>query len=220
MDAVLFDMDGVIVDTENHWIAAAYDVLAEALAEPLEEIPLDPEEFAGMDAYEEHEYLRGMDGVTVQIDEDTYFDLYADRAEDIYLERAELMDGFRDLLTFLDAQDCKIGVVSGSYWVDLVLDRFDIADRFDVAIGADDHDMPGKPAPDVYLHAARELDVDPAACLVVEDSDIGVQAAHKAGMTVIGYGDSTGQDLDIADAVVATPHGLFEEIAARVARDR
>lgn len=219
MDAVLFDNDGVIVDTEDFWIEYGREILEEALAEDFEAHDIDPADFAGVGVYDEHAALEEREGVTVEVSGDEYFDLYERYAAEIYLDRARLMEGFRDLVRRLHEHDVKCGVVSGSWWVHLVLDRFDLGDAFDVVVGAGEVDEAGlrsKPEPDPYELAAERLGVDPSDCLAVEDSTNGIEAANRAGMEVIGYGDSSGQDLSGADEMAHGPDELMELIFLRV----
>lgn len=219
MEAVLFDNDGVIVDTEDFWIEYGREILEEALEEDFEEHDLDPADFAGVGVYDEHAALEEHGGVTVRVADDEYYDLYERYAAEIYLDRARLMDGFHDLVRRIHEHDVKCGVVSGSWWVHLVLDRFDLEDEFDVVVGAGEVDEAGlrsKPAPDPYELAAERLGVDPERCLAVEDSTNGIEAAKRAGMDVIGFGDSSGQDLSGADAVAHGPDELMELIFLRV----
>ena len=70
--------------------------------------------------------------------------------------------------------------------IDAVLRRLELADLFAVTVSSEEVAR-GKPAPDVYLEAARRLGVDPARCVAIEDSASGIRAAHAAGMRVIAY---------------------------------
>ena len=79
-------------------------------------------------------------------------------------------------------------------------------------------DAPGKPQPHVYVHAASELGVAPADCVVVEDSRNGVLAGSRAGATVIGYraAHNRGQDLSAADVVVEGTGPLWAQVRGRL----
>jgi beta-phosphoglucomutase-like phosphatase (HAD superfamily) len=85
--------------------------------------------------------------------------------------------------------------------------------------GDDDIDADSKPAPDVFEHAAREVGVDPANCIAVEDSKNGVKSAKAAGMTAVGYRTETNaeMDLDEADAVADGAEELRDELLTRTA---
>jgi HAD superfamily hydrolase (TIGR01509 family) len=78
-----------------------------------------------------------------------------------------------------------MAVASGGMREDVhtVLERLGLSDAFTVVLTADDDDIPHKPSPQIFLEAARRLDVEPAACQVFEDGDYGLEAARRAGMT-------------------------------------
>ena len=84
-------------------------------------------------------------------------------------------------------------------------------------MSAADIDGDGKPAPDVYEHAARLLGCEPADCLVVEDSKNGVEAGKRAGMTVVAYRTEPNADTDLsaADVVAEGPEELQAELRRR-----
>ena len=123
----------------------------------------------------------------------------------ITLETVALMPGVENLLTELQATDYPLAIATASdrKWVTRWLTRFNLQPYFQVVATKDDV-INNKPAPDVYLHAATQLGVDPQRCLVFEDSLAGLQAAKAAGMTVIAIPSHVTQSLDFsqADAVV------------------
>ena len=84
------------------------------------------------------------------------------------------------------AADWPLGLASSSnrHVIDLVLELAKIADDFQVTVSSEEVGA-GKPAPDVYLEVARRLQVDPPACVAIEDSTNGIRSAHAAGMAVI-----------------------------------
>ncbi|MDX1674525.1 MAG: HAD family hydrolase, partial [Longimicrobiales bacterium] len=84
--------------------------------------------------------------------------------------------------------------------VDLVLDRLGLRDRIDAVVGSEDVAQ-GKPAPDVFLQAADRVGSAPSRCVVVEDAEVGIEAARRAGMPCIGIGVA-------ADVTVASPAEL------------
>ena len=103
------------------------------------------------------------------------------------MDRSHLLPGVGDLLAELRQRGVKTAVASASRNVDLVLDRLGIADAIDVVTTVYKVDRP-KPAPDVFLHAARLLNLEPQQCVVIEDARSGVEAAIAAGMPVVGLG--------------------------------
>lgn len=206
--AVLFDMDGVIVDSERYWHEEEQTILARAV--PGADVALD--EITGMNVLDQYDYLEETYGVAVS--KEDYFNLYDSRADRIYGDRVTLMDSFHEMLEEARERDVKTAVVSSSFrrWIRLVMDRFDLHDCFDAVVSAEDIDGPSKPDPHIYRHAAAELGVAPERCVVVEDSRNGVKAANAADMYCIGF--DSGADIAEADAVAATPSELRERLDA------
>jgi HAD superfamily hydrolase (TIGR01509 family) len=211
--AVLFDMDGVIVDSEEYWLAFEDEELfPETLAEPYP----DNDEITGMNYREIYDYLD--DGYETTVDREAFVGRYEAAAEGIYGEDVSLLPGFRELTADLRDRGLRVGIVSSSPpdWIDTVIDRFDLG-PFDAVASADAIDGPGKPEPDVYERAAAELSLDPADCVVVEDSANGSLSAGRAGAYVIGYRTATNADADLpaADRVVDGPAALRTALLGR-----
>ena len=211
MDAVLFDMDGVLVDSERFWHAFEDEWV---FAEATEGTPAR-DEITGRNYREIYDYLDETYGTTVSKEE--FVDRYDEHAMDVvYGDGVSLMDGAETL--FDDLRDgCKVAIVSSApqAWISVVRERFDL-DPLDLVLSADDIDEAGKPEPYIYEHAAAELGVSPESCVVVEDSYNGVQAASRAGTYVIGYRtpENQGVDHSAADEVVEGP----EELRAALSR--
>jgi len=213
-DAVLFDMDGVLVDSERHWVPAEREeILPAAVAGD----PPAVGEITGMNYREIYDYVAEHYDAT--LDREAFLELYEETARKIYGEQVSLLPGLPDLLDDLATAGVQTAVVSSSPhdWIDRVLDRFDLDDRFDAVVSAEDLDAPGKPAPRIYEHAAGRLGVDPAESLAVEDSEHGVASAVAAGATVVGYRSGADDDLNLsgADVVVENPETLVRTIRDR-----
>ena len=213
MQAVLFDMDGVIVDSERFWVEIEEtEIFPAALASTT----VSPSETTGMNYREIYDYLEARHEMAVE--KDGFVQLFDEAAEELYGDRVALMDGLPELLSTLHERRLKLAVVSSSPpdWIGTVLDRFEIRDAFDRIISADELTVAGKPEPDVFLHAAAELGVDPEECIIVEDSTHGVQAGKAAGAYVIGYQNQSDgeQDIAAADEVAETPQELRERLLA------
>jgi len=201
MDAVLFDMDGVIVDTEEFWRARETEViLPAAVAEG------DPtqDEIRGINYRETYDYLA--DNYEMALSREEFLDLYESAAVDLY-ESADLMPGFRTLLADLRDRGVRVAIVSSSprTWIDRVVERFDL--DVDAVLSTEDVDGPGKPAPGVYAAAAAAVGADPADCVAVEDSPNGVRAATRAGITTVAYGGDP-EAVRLADRAAADPEAL------------
>lgn len=207
MDAVCFDMDGVIVDSERHWIPLETErILPRAV--PSGEVHAS--EITGMNVTHLYAYLSEQYGTAIS--EKEFLGLYDEVAEELYTERVTLMDGFEEFLRTLRGRGIRVALVSSSphRWIEIVLDQFGLRSAFDAIVSAEDIDGDGKPAPDVYRYAASELGVPPDRCVAVEDSAHGVKAAIGAGMVCVGYRTdiNDNQELSEATAVVEGPDAL------------
>lgn len=208
VDAAIFDMDGVIVDSERYWVQEQRTILATAVPDA----DVAPGDLRGMNVMDQYDYLA--DRFDVAVSKEEYFDLYDEKAAAVYTDKAALMEGFTDLLATIRDRGVKTAIASSSFrhWIRLMLDRFDLAEHFEVVVSAEDIDGRSKPAPDIYLHAAHELGVAPERCVVVEDSGHGIEAANAAAMYCIGYNVDEEQDLSHADVVVAGPAALRDAL--------
>jgi HAD superfamily hydrolase (TIGR01509 family) len=193
MAAVLFDMDGVLVDSERYWVEREREaILPATVAESV-----DPAEITGMNVADLYDYLDAE--YDTLVGKDAFVAEYDEHATEIYRDQVSLLTGFETTVGLLRDRAVAVGLVSSSpvRWIDMVRDRFLLRDVFDVVVSAD-HVEHGKPAPDVYLEAASLLDCAPEECLAVEDSAHGLRAADRAGMRTIGY---TGSDDDPPEAL-------------------
>jgi HAD superfamily hydrolase (TIGR01509 family) len=181
LELVIFDCDGVLVDSERIAVRVDTELLAE-LGWPLSEQEVI-ERFMGRTT---EDMLRAIEA---QIDNlEPGWDVEFDRR---YMEalEAELepVDGVVEALDAIAAPTCVAS--SGTHEkLRFTLGHTGLYERFAGRIFSAEDVARGKPAPDLFLHAARTLGADPAACAVVEDSRYGVQAARAAGMRVLAYG--------------------------------
>ena len=200
LDAVIFDLDGVLTDTAAaHY--RAWKHLADSLAIPFDEAA--------------NEALKGVDrmGSLARIlgDRDGFDALrradlaarknawYQDEIADY--SPADLFPGARAAIEACRAAGCGVGLASASRNAPFLLERLGIAALFDTVVDPATLDH-GKPAPDIFLAAARALGVPPAACLGIEDAPAGIVAIHTAGMSALGIG--TAGALPDADRVIAS----------------
>ncbi len=120
-------------------------------------------------------------------------------------EKVDAIKGVIDLLSLIKKENIKIGVASSSpkEVIELVINKLGISNYFRAIVSGEDFEK-GKPAPDIFLEAARLLDTKPLNCVVIEDSEKGVKAAKAAGMECVGFQNyNTGdQDLNKADLIV------------------
>lgn len=200
--AVLFDFDGIIVDTE--W--AIYETWHETFRAHGHPLPLEVyNQCIGTDfaTWSPKTHLEELTGTTLdwhQID-----DGRQERIERT-LAGSPAMPGIPEALAACRAAELTTAVVSSSshQWVDGWLDRIGLADSFATTVCRDDAPRI-KPAPDLYLEAARRLDLPPAVCLVVEDSLNGLKAARAAGMPTVAIPNRVTAccDFSLADHVLA-----------------
>jgi HAD superfamily hydrolase (TIGR01509 family) len=178
--AVVFDLDGVLLDSEQVWNEAKEELVRERGGRWRDEAP---ERMMGMSSTEWSTYLR--DELGVDLGPDEISDAVVARLEQIYRERLPLLDGAVEAVERL-AERWPLGLASSSNReiIDLALELSGLARRFEVTLSSEEVAR-GKPAPDVYLEVARRLAADPTACAAIEDSANGIKAARAAGMAVI-----------------------------------
>lgn len=180
LEALIFDFDGLLIDTERVEADAIIEVVAE-WGHPLSYADFG-HLFGSVDAHQEWEELLA---ATCQR---SFAELEARLGPHITAIKDELplLPGVRELLDAAHARGLRVGLGTGNVMETLErrLGRHGVFDRFD-AIVTRPEVTNGKPAPDIYLEVARRLEVDPEACLVLEDSAIGCEAALAAGMRVV-----------------------------------
>jgi HAD superfamily hydrolase (TIGR01509 family) len=178
--AVIFDMDGVLVDSEAVWDDVRKRFVEENGGRWHDDAQRD---MMGMSSNEWSQYVR--DRLGVDMDPEEISTAVADRVADVYRERLPLLPGSVESVRSL-GREWPLAVASSSnrHVIDLVLDLAGIADAFKATVSSEEVGA-GKPAPDVYLEAAKGLGVEPPACAAIEDSSNGIRSAHAAGMSVI-----------------------------------
>ena len=178
--AVLWDMDGTLVDTEPYWIAAEY-----ALAEKYGGRWTDEQALSliGNDLIESGRYIREHMGIDVEPS------VIVEELLDEVIARVEQAVPWRpgavSLLADLQSAGVPCALVTMSYrrFVAPILAALPTGSFTAVVTG--DAVLQGKPHPEPYLRAARQLGVDPARCLAIEDSNTGARSAEAAGCTVL-----------------------------------
>ena len=202
MQAVIFDMDGVLIDSEPLWKIAEVEAFHKV---GLDLTHTDCEETVGLriDQVVEMWYERvGWKEKTVKEVEKDIVDILIREIR----SQGKALPGVKDTLEQVKAKGLKIGLATSSYEriIEVVVDHLNIADYFHVTHSAE-HEKYGKPHPDVFLHCAEQLGVDPTKCLVIEDSFNGLIAAKAARMKVIAVPEKSHQKdvrLNIADQVL------------------
>ncbi|MFB6150553.1 MAG: HAD family hydrolase [Haloarculaceae archaeon] len=211
MDAVCFDMDGVLVDSEDYWVPYEREGLLPMVGLP----DLDIDELTGRNYRDIYDYL--VEEYDVETEREAVLDWFDETAERIYGEDAALLPGAQELVDDLRDRGVAVAVVSSSphHWIDIVVERFDL--DVDAVVSAEDVDGPGKPHPAVFEYAAAELGADPGETVAIEDSLHGIESANRAGMYVVGFKHGDDQnDRSDADYVASSPDDLRDHLLARV----
>ena len=179
--AVIFDLDGVIVDSEIWWHEAR---AAWAAERGLRWTESDTRAVMGANSAGWARIMRERLGLA-QADEPAILEAIVERVTDRYRTGAPVIDGAVDAVRRIAAR-WPVAVASSAHRrvIDAALEATGLQDLIAVVVSSDEV-AHGKPAPDVYLEAARRLGVEPATCLVVEDSINGLRAGIAAGMTAV-----------------------------------
>jgi HAD superfamily hydrolase (TIGR01509 family) len=180
-DLVIFDCDGVLVDSERISVRIDVEVLAE-LGWPLSEAEVI-ERFVGRSQEHMVGEIEAALGRRLSADREDPFDA---RYREAFEAELAPVDGVVDALDAIAAPTC-VASSSGHERLRHSLGLTGLLDRFDGRIFSAEDVRNGKPAPDLFLHAAAALSADPARCAVIEDSRYGVEAARAAGMRAFGY---------------------------------
>lgn len=196
--AVVFDMDGVIVDSELQWQLASFDFFKRRVPLWRDE---DNHRIVGLGVEDLYHFL--VREYSLSAGKHEFLKECHDLAQLVYTERCTLAQGFRELVAALRVRGLKVGLASSSprAWIDFVLGRFGLT--FDALACADD--VPSgktKPEPDIYRLCLARLGIEPAEAVAVEDSRFGVTAAKAAGLRCVALrnGANDAQDLSLADA--------------------
>ena len=206
-DAIVFDLDGVVVDSEQVWDEVRRALTADRGGRWTDEAT---RAMQGMSTPEWSAYLAGQLGATGTAEELAMAVVAA--MADRYRAAVPLLPGAVDAITTL-AQHWPLAVASSSppSLIRAVVDAAGVGDYFRALVSSEEVQR-GKPAPDVYLAAAERLGVPPARCVAIEDSANGLRSAAAAGMTVVAVPNPhyppPAEALALAAATVPTPADL------------
>jgi HAD superfamily hydrolase (TIGR01509 family) len=211
VEAVVFDLDGVIVDSEHVWDEVREELARERGGRWHDRAQTD---MMGMSSPEWSRYMHDVIGLTespAEIDQEV-----VRRMLDRYAERLPLIDGAVDAVARL-AGSFPLGLASSSNRsvIDAVLDGSGLAPLFAATVSSEEVAR-GKPAPDVFLEAARRLYVAAGHCAAIEDSGNGIRAAHAAGMRVLAIPNVRYPPPDDALALADVVLGSIDELVPDV----
>lgn len=202
--AVIFDFDGIIIDSEPLWIEAEIRV------------------FKSVGVYLDPKLCRQTTGLTTEDTIQHWYDVHKwnnktkselykeimDTMHDLIIERVDLKAGFLDVLRMITDRNLPVAVASASPLglIAVALEKFHLTDYFKV-INCGDNEEVGKPHPALYLGAARRLGIEPGHCLAFEDSFNGAISAKAARMKLVAVPDNhdfAGTRFDFADLKIAS----------------
>ncbi len=210
VEAVIFDMDGTLVDSMTVW----HEIDIEYVESKGFEFPSDlPETIDGMSFLEKAQYIKKRFNLDDSVE--TIMEDWRSRIRYLYRNEIPMKEGANKLLDYLFDRGLKMGIASSnsSSLVNLVVETQNL-DRYISEVVTAGEVGKGKPSPDVYLEAARRLGVDPSKCLVFEDVPNGIKAGKSAGMRVCAiYDDFTADSdelkRDLADYYIKDFNDLF-----------
>lgn len=184
--AVIFDLDGTLVDSMWIWEQIDKDFLKERGHELPEDLQKDIE---GSSFSETAHYFKTRFNLVEDVE--TIKNIWIEMSKTFYADQIKLKKGIQELLDLLKEKGIKMGIATSNSrtLAEEVLRRNNIEDYFEVLVTSCDVKK-GKPEPDVFLKAAEMMDVLPENCLVFEDTHAGVLAGKSAGMDVIAIYDA------------------------------
>ncbi|GET25557.1 hexitol phosphatase HxpB [Prolixibacter sp. NT017] len=201
IEAVIFDMDGVIIDSEAIWKRAEQEVFSSVGVE------LSPELCEFTEAMTTaavtqfwYERFPWKEKSLAEVENKVI-----ERVAGLIRQEGKAIDGVERFIRKIKQQGYKIGLATNSpaLLIPVVLEKLGISDYFD-AIASAEHEQEGKPSPAVYLSVIEKLGLTPDACVAIEDSPSGLMAARKAGMKTIAIvNDAHAKaEFGIADLIV------------------
>jgi HAD superfamily hydrolase (TIGR01509 family) len=215
IEAVIFDLDGVLVDSEHVW-----DEARRALTDKMDARWPEgaTQAMMGMSSIEWSRYIH--DAIGLPLEPAEISRLVVARMEDLYRQGLPLIPGAQAAVQKMAAR-WRLGLASSSNreLIDLVLDLAELRDEFQVTVSSEEVER-GKPSPDVYLEAAHMLGVPPDRCIAIEDSGNGIRSGKAAGMLVIAIPNLTfppePDSLALADRVLGSLKELSPELIESV----
>lgn len=187
---LIFDLDGVIVDTAKYHFQA-WKKLADELDIPFSKE--DNERLKGVSRMASFEIILEIGKRDMSQEEKEF---YCEKKNHVYvsyiqqLDESEILPGVKEFLTDAREKGYKIALGSASKNSLLILDRLGISGLFDAIVDGTKVSR-AKPDPEVFLKGAQELKVSCKNCIVFEDAQAGIEAAHNAGMKAVGIGEKT-----------------------------
>ena len=195
--AIIFDMDGVLIDSEVAWHELEYQHYRQLIPGWTR---ADHKHLTGMSQKDSYPMLKERYGLEKSWED--YLAFYDKTAEEVYHNRCELIPGSLDFMEELRLETIPMGLASSSphHWIRMVFQRFPLLEFFACVVSSEDVGRKGKPAPDVYLEAVKRLGMKPEDCVAIEDSSNGVLSARRAGLFTVGFRTEHNKELDFPEA--------------------
>ena len=218
IDTIIFDLDGVLIETEQEWNEVRREFAARHGAHWDED---DQPAVMGANSMQWAEYMR--DKVGVDLAPKDIYDGVVEGLRARYSEHLPLVEGARAAVTSLAAR-YRLGVASSSpaELIEHALELAGIRSCFSALVSSDEVKL-GKPAPDVYLEACRRLGCDPARTAAVEDSTNGLRAAAAAGLAIVAIPNPafppSPEALALADVVIGSVGDLTRDIICGIEKE-
>ena len=188
--AIIFDLDGVIVDTAKYhylaWQKIANDLGFDFSKE-------ENEQLKGVSRVQSLEFLLEKGNITLsQAEKEQYLQAKNTHYLSLisHMDESELLEGIKDLLWVLHREKIPFALGSASKNARRILEALQLTELFTAIVDGTDVSK-AKPDPEVFVIAARKICRTPKNCIVIEDSKAGIQAANSVGMTSIGIGDKS-----------------------------
>jgi sugar-phosphatase len=188
IQAIILDMDGILIDSERHWQLTERALFAELGFDLTDALLVQTRGLRTEEMVAHWSARFPLDGK----DHAALMENYDRRMVETMRKEVELMEGARELISMFREMGLPVALATCSTHdhIDAVMEKHGLRNSFDLLVSAA-VDMPGKPHPEVFLRTAALLKTDPTFCLVFEDSFNGVIAAKAARMKVVAMPDST-----------------------------
>ena len=215
LKAVIFDMDGVIIDSEPFYLVIGMELYKKLNINITKD---EHRSFTGVSNTNMWTTIKNNYGLKETVNELVEIQ---NKANIEYLEKKieKPISGVIEILESLRKNEIKIALASSSSMeiIRMVLEKLKVTEYFQ-AIESGENLEKSKPAPDIFLNAAEMLQVEPECCIVIEDSNHGVTAAKAAGMKCIGFQNpnSGNQNLEAADLIVDSLEDLNLDIIKKI----
>jgi HAD superfamily hydrolase (TIGR01509 family) len=211
--AVIFDLDGVLLDSERAWESARRKLAVESGGHWFDDAQ---GQMMGMSSPEWTRWMHNELGVPLE--PEAIFDAVTKELSEAYRAKLPLLPGARQAVTRM-AEHWPLAIASSSsrILIDLVLDLAELDRFFKGSVSSEEVER-GKPAPDVYLEAAAKLGIEPSKCVAIEDSTNGIKAGVAAGMRVVAIPERDFPPSDEAVAMAAAKIDALAELTPELIR--